>query len=177
MSARGCFMTASPTPTAAVPGDVGLPSEEGAIAAYNAVWQAAPAVDAHNVNIVRREAMAAVYALIRPAFEAKEREIERYEAMIKAEQDAAIHWCGEGSVGRVRLRCNGKIGPPPQRNDGPSPEGSSNRADPGATRRPVTPARRSPVSPAIQDLEVSRRSMSLWRRRRSTSSSSASSCA
>lgn len=90
-------MTASPTPTAAVPGDVGLPSEEGAIAAYNAVWQAAPAVDAHNVNIVRREAMAAVYALIRPAFEAKEREIERYEAMIKAEQDAAIHWCGEAA--------------------------------------------------------------------------------
>ena len=60
-------MTASPDP------HVGLPSEEEAIAAYNAVWQSAPGIDAHNVEIVRREAMAAVFSLIRPAFEAKER--------------------------------------------------------------------------------------------------------
>lgn len=44
-----------------------------------------------------REASRAILDLIRPAFEAKEQEIERYEAMIKCEQDAAIHWCGEAA--------------------------------------------------------------------------------
>lgn len=75
-------MTASPAP--------GMPSEEEALSAYNAVWQGAPGIDAHNVEIVRREAMAAVFALIRPAFEAKEREIERHKKTRKR-LDHRIH--------------------------------------------------------------------------------------
>lgn len=39
----------------------------------------------------------AVLALFAPILAEKEREIERYEAMIKHEQDAAIHWCGEAA--------------------------------------------------------------------------------
>lgn len=63
-------MTASPVQ----PASAAMPSEEEMLTAYNAIWQAAPGIDAHNVDIVRREAISAVLALFAPILAEKERD-------------------------------------------------------------------------------------------------------
>lgn len=62
--------------TAATQAPAEMPGEEEMLAAYNAVWQGAPSIDAHNVDTVRREALSAVRALFAPVLAEKERQYE-----------------------------------------------------------------------------------------------------
>lgn len=99
-------MTASPAP--------GMPSEE-------TIARAMCVVDGHDpdapygiggrTNAWRYEdAARAVAALIRPAFEAKEREIEAMDAFAKREQEACIHWRGEAAkFNEARLSAEAKL--------------------------------------------------------------------
>jgi hypothetical protein len=86
-------MTASPGLLAESAKNSGLPSEEE-IAAFLKLRDEMVTDPDERTDDERRESARAILDLIRPA---TEREIDRYEAMIKREQDAAIYWCGEAA--------------------------------------------------------------------------------